>query len=82
MTTGAQAGGSCPRCGASYDAGQEYCLECGRRLPIPGEVASNVGAVWERRVGRKPGSWIWPVLVGLLIAAARDAHRDDPDDDG
>lgn len=70
MTTGAQAGGSCPRCGASYDAGQEYCLECGRRLPIPGEVGSNVGAAWERRVGRRPGPWIWPVLVGLLIAAA------------
>ena len=68
MTVGGEAGGTCPRCGAPYEAGQEYCLECGRRLPVPGEVASSVRAVWERRVGRTPGDWVWPVLVGLLIA--------------
>lgn len=69
MSAGAEPGGSCPRCGAPYDAGQEYCLECGRRLPVPGELASSLGAVWERRVGRRPGPWVWPVLVGLVIAA-------------
>ncbi|HZB22466.1 MAG TPA: zinc ribbon domain-containing protein [Gaiellaceae bacterium] len=69
MTTGPEPGGACPRCGAAYDAGQEYCLECGRRLPVPGDVGSSVGAVWERRVGRRPAPWIWPVLVGLVIAA-------------
>src|SRR5919198_1139923 len=25
--------GACPRCGAPYAAGQEYCVECGLRLP-------------------------------------------------
>ncbi|RDI74959.1 hypothetical protein Gocc_0757 [Gaiella occulta] len=24
---------SCPRCGGAVAAGQEYCLECGRRIP-------------------------------------------------
>jgi len=68
VTTGGEAGGTCPRCGATYEAGQEYCLECGRRLPVPGEVASSVRASWERRVGRAPANWVWPVLVGLVIA--------------
>jgi hypothetical protein len=69
VSNGVEPGGSCPRCGAAYDAGQEYCLECGRRLPVAGEVASSVGAVWERRIGRRPPAWVWPVLVGLVIAA-------------
>jgi hypothetical protein len=68
VNAGTEPGGSCPRCGAAYDAGQEYCLECGRRLPIPGEVGSTLGAAWERRVGQRRPTWIWPVLAGLLIA--------------
>lgn len=69
MTAAGEPGGSCPRCGAPYEAGQEYCLECGRRLPVPGAVASSIGAEWERRIGRRPADWVWPVLVGLAIAA-------------
>ena len=56
-------GGTCPRCGATFEPGQEYCLECGARLPAPGAIAPGM-----RRRG--PGPWIGPVLAGLLIAAA------------
>lgn len=69
MTAADERGGTCPRCGAPYEPGQEYCLECGRRLPTPGSVTSGAGAAWERRAGRRPPEWIWPVLVGLAIAA-------------
>ncbi len=59
----------CPRCGASFSAGQEYCLECGSRLPArPGLIAS-LGAGWRSRVGWYPGDWIWPALLALLVAA-------------
>lgn len=30
----------CPRCGGGVAAGQEYCLECGLRLPVAGRVGS------------------------------------------
>jgi hypothetical protein len=56
--------GECPRCGAEYQSGQEYCLECGTRLP---ETHGMVPTGWRSR-GWYPGDWIWPVLVGLLIA--------------
>ena len=29
---------NCPRCGGAVVAGQEYCLECGLRLPVAGRV--------------------------------------------
>ncbi len=31
---------NCPRCGGGVAAGQEYCLECGLRLPVAGRVGS------------------------------------------
>ncbi len=31
----------CPRCGGGVAAGQEYCLECGLRLPVAGRVGSS-----------------------------------------
>jgi hypothetical protein len=50
----------CRRCGAPFEAGQEYCLECGSRL-----VAAR----------RAPGlaAWIVPSAVALLVAAAGTA---------
>jgi hypothetical protein len=55
--------GACPRCGAPYTAGQQYCLECGQRLPTTvGWTARFQGRRWY------PGDWIWPVLVFLLLA--------------
>jgi hypothetical protein len=61
--------GKCPRCGAHVEPGQEYCLECGLRLP-GGGLAAAVGSTWQRRLGgRKPPDWLWPVVAGLLLAA-------------
>jgi hypothetical protein len=50
----------CRRCGAPFEAGQEYCLECGNRL-----VAAR----------RAPGlaAWVVPSAVALLVAAAGTA---------
>lgn len=50
----------CPRCDGSVAAGQEYCLECGLRLPT-----SRVGPV---PVDRRKAAL--PVVVAALIAIA------------
>ena len=55
--------GTCPRCGAPFRAGQEYCLECGLRLA---PTAARLDR-W-RRQPWYPGDWIWPVLVFILLA--------------
>ncbi len=49
----------CPRCGDDVAVGQEYCLECGVRLPGPGPVGSvsDAGAGWVRRA-----------VIGLAVA--------------
>ncbi len=62
-------GGECPRCGAPYEPLQEYCLECGLRLPVQRGVIPVLATAWRRRISWYPGDWIWPVL-GLLIIAA------------
>ena len=64
---------TCPRCGSPYAPGQEYCLECGLRLPLSrGMVASQfvpaLGRTWRRHFRWYPGDWIWPVLFGLIVA--------------
>ena len=61
------ASGACPRCGTAYAPGQEYCLECGLRLPARSGVFSVAAAAWARR-GWYPGDWVWPVLVFLVLA--------------
>jgi hypothetical protein len=62
-------GGECPRCGTPYEPFQEYCLECGLRLPVQRGIIPVLATAWRRRVPWYPGDWIWPVL-GLLIVAA------------
>jgi hypothetical protein len=59
--------GACPRCGAPYSPGQEYCLECGLRLPTETGWFASFIAPWRRRRWY-PGDWIWPVLLFLLLA--------------
>jgi hypothetical protein len=49
----------CPRCGAGVVAGQEYCLECGARLPGPGAVG---------RTNDSDRARIVRVFVTLLVA--------------
>jgi hypothetical protein len=62
-------GGNCPRCGTPYEPLQEYCLECGLRLPVARGVVAVLSSAWRRRIPWYPGDWIWPVLLGLVIAA-------------
>ena len=54
----------CPRCGAVAQPGQEYCLECGRRLDRTSLVTPTPGP-------RRPqwaAGWVAPSLLGLVIA--------------
>jgi hypothetical protein len=62
------AAGECPRCGTPYAPAQEYCLECGLRLPVTGGIVGRLATAWRRRLPYYPGDWIWPVLVALVIA--------------
>ncbi|HUC35107.1 MAG TPA: hypothetical protein VMR48_05360 [Gaiellaceae bacterium] len=56
--------GRCPNCGAPHDVYQEYCLECGRRLP--GAFAGGRYAeVWRR----DSPVWLWAALAALLLVA-------------
>ena len=59
----------CPRCGAPYEPLQEYCLECGFRLPTSGGVVETLRSGWMRRWPWYPGDWIWAVLLSFLVAA-------------
>ena len=75
----------CPRCGAEVDAVQEYCLECGLRLPRREGLVARLGDGWQRRLPWYPGDWVWPALACLVIAAlgaalAILATRDAPSD--
>ena len=58
----------CPRCSAAVEPHQEYCLECGARLPDERTTASDRAAahVPERRSWSD--GWVAPALLGLLIA--------------
>jgi hypothetical protein len=58
----------CPRCGAPFAEGQEYCLDCGLRLDPGTGVFARWGRAWRERFGWYPGDWIWPVLLGLVVA--------------
>jgi len=54
--------GHCPHCGAPHEPSQEYCLECGERLPRPYVVRREL---WTR------GSpvWLWAALLALFLVA-------------
>jgi hypothetical protein len=63
-------GDRCPRCGIARDPEQDYCVECGLRLPA---VAGGVAALrrgWIRSIGWYPGDWIWLALATFVVAAA------------
>jgi hypothetical protein len=65
-------GGRCPRCGTAAASGQEYCLNCGERLPDALGVVPALSSAWRRRLPY-PGDWMWPALVGLLVAGLATA---------
>jgi hypothetical protein len=56
----------CPRCSSAFDAGQEYCLECGLRLPptLAGETRRAASFAEPRATA----TWLAPALVGLVLA--------------
>jgi hypothetical protein len=60
----------CVSCGAAFEPGQEYCLECGARILRPTGTIAALGRGWRRRLGWYPGDWIWGALLGLAVAAA------------
>ena len=60
----------CPRCGAAFEPLQEYCLECGARLPTNRGVVGVLASGWQRRLAWYPGDWVWPVAGFLLLTAA------------
>ena len=58
----------CPHCGATVDRHQEYCLECGLRLPHDVERHGRTTRLGERRA--MTGSWLPPALLALVVAVA------------
>src|SRR5436853_206446 len=66
-------GGECPRCGTPYAPLQEYCLECGLRLPASRGIIAVLSSAWRRRIPWYPGDWIWAVLLALIVAALATA---------
>ena len=57
----------CPRCGVAYEPLQEYCLECGARLPTNRGVVGVLASWWQRRFAWYPGDWIWPVGLFFIL---------------
>jgi hypothetical protein len=62
--------GSCPRCGAAREPGQDYCVECGLRLPVLTGTLPKLRRSWIRRLGWYPGDWVWASLLMLGVAVA------------
>jgi hypothetical protein len=63
----------CPRCGVAYEPLQEYCLECGARLPTNQGVVGVLASTWQRRFAWYPGDWVWPVLLFLVLTIVATA---------
>jgi nitrogen fixation protein len=63
---------TCPRCGATVEPFQEYCLECGHRVR-GGGVVPALASGWQRRLRWYPGDWVWPSLLALVIAVIASA---------
>ena len=63
---------TCPRCGATVESLQEYCLECGLRVR-GGGVVPALASGWRRRLRWYPGDWVWPSLLALVVAVIASA---------
>jgi hypothetical protein len=74
MTSRAQAlaavEGRCPRCEAPRGRAQEYCVECGLRLPSLRGTIPALRRGWLRRLAWYPGDWVWGAVLALAVAAA------------
>ena len=69
-TPAREAAGLCPRCREPFDAEQEYCLECGLRLPWESAVFTKLTARTAARTRFLPKDWIWPAALALVVAVA------------
>ena len=65
--------GLCPRCGARRERRQEYCVDCGLRLPTLQGSVPALRRGWLRHFAWYPGDWVWVSLLMLLVAAAGGA---------
>jgi hypothetical protein len=59
---------ACPRCGAPREPEQEFCLECGLKLPTTTGALARARRGWVRRIGWYPGDWVWTTLLALVVA--------------
>jgi hypothetical protein len=57
----------CPRCGVAYEPLQEYCLDCGERLPTNRGVVGVLASGWQRRFPWYPGDWVWPAALFFFL---------------
>jgi hypothetical protein len=65
---------NCPRCGSAREPQQEYCVECGLRLPPTKGAVPALRRRWVRRFGWYPGDWVWgPILAALVAVVAAAA---------
>jgi hypothetical protein len=66
---------ACPRCGAPAETGQEYCLDCGGRLPDFGRLGApgDPGRGWLLRAGLG----LVAAVAGAAVAVAATDSRTD-----
>jgi predicted nucleic acid-binding Zn ribbon protein len=72
----------CPRCSAAVEPHQEYCLECGLRLPREQVPAGDRAALQVAERRSWSDGWIAPALLGLLIAVVGTGAAIAISDDG
>jgi len=59
---------SCPSCSAAVDPGQEYCVDCGSRLPQERPTALDLATAGLAERHPWSAGWIVPALLGLAVA--------------
>jgi hypothetical protein len=59
----------CPRCSSAREPDQEYCLDCGLRLPPGHGGLARFRRLWLGGFGWYPGDWALGAFLALLIAA-------------
>jgi len=68
MNVAGHDGRLCLRCSAAVASGQEYCLECGLRLPQERAGALERASAGVAARQAWAGTWLLPALLGLVIA--------------
>ncbi len=71
----------CPRCSSPVEPQQEYCVECGLRLPHAAPPAPDGASSGHPDRQPRSGGWVLPALLALVVAilgtAAAIAISDD-----